>query len=374
MKMRILILGDGNSVHTIKWVTALSNKGIHIGLFSLADINHNRFKDLDNFQFNSLDLDQGIFRTGEGSLKKIAYLKALPQLRAFIKVYQPDILHAHYASSYGFLGQLSHFHPFIVSVWGSDIYDFPRKNLLFKSMIKSTLSKADRLLSTSKVMARETRLYTNKEVIITPFGVDINKFKKIIPKIKTQKIIIGTVKALEPKYGIDTLLDAFAILCEKHTDTNIHLEIIGEGSSENDLKKKVTDLKLESKVHFLGRVDNNLVPIKLNNFDIYVALSRWHSESFGVAIVEAQACEIPVVVSNKGGLPEVVNHKITGYVVPSDNAEEAAKAITLLLEDEDLRKKMGQHGRERVVEHYDWQKNVDLMEEEYKKVLVEALK
>ena len=116
-------------------------------------------------------------------------------------------------------------------------------------------------------------------------------------------------------------------------------------------------------------VDNSIVPDYLNMIDVYVALSIIDSESFGVAIVEASACEIPVVVSNVGGLPEVVDDTITGFVVKSKNSQEAAKAIEKLILNKELRLKMGKAGRERVKELYNWEENVNQMINIYKSIV-----
>ena len=103
--------------------------------------------------------------------------------------------------------------------------------------------------------------------------------------------------------------------------------------------------------------------------DIYVALSTLDSESFGVAIIEASACEKPVVVSNAGGLPEVVEDGVTGIIVPKHDEVSAANAIEKLLLDEELRIQMGQNGRKRVKELFDWNHNVAQMIDIYQRML-----
>lgn len=363
--MKVLILGDTNSVHIIKWVKALSLRGIEIGLFSLAAMRHSEFDELPNFTFKSLQLTQGIFKSGEGSFQKLSYLKALPILKAFIRSFQPDILHSHYASSYGFLGSLANFHPFIVSVWGSDVYDFPQRNFIFKYLLRRTLRKADQLLSTSHVMAKETLKYTKKPIIVTPFGVDLTLFKPSKLEKSKKGIVLGTIKALEHKYGIDILIKAFAIIVEERADEQFDLEIYGTGTDLENLRSLCRLEGVEDKVHFHGSIPNQEVPKALNNLDIYLALSRWDSESFGVAIVEAQACGIPVIVSNKGGLPEVVKDGTTGIVVESENIQAIVAAIHYLLDDVQLMESMGEKGQQRAHDLYNWTSNVENMIEIY---------
>ena len=138
--MRVLILGDVNSVHIQKWGTSLAERGIEIGIFSLSAAKLQWFENIENITIcYEGPVSNSTFR---GSiLKKLEYLKVLPALKSTIKEYEPDIVHAHYASSYGLLGALTKFHPYFVSVWGSDVFDFPKENKLQKQILKSNLKK-----------------------------------------------------------------------------------------------------------------------------------------------------------------------------------------------------------------------------------------
>ena len=114
--------------------------------------------------------------------------------------------------------------------------------------------------------------------------------------------------------------------------------------------------------------DYSKVPSFHKIIDIYAALSILDSESFGVAIVEAEGCGKPVVVSNVGGLPEVVEDGKTGFVVEKKNAVAAAEKLEKLVLDAGLRGIMGKAGRARVLKLYDWNENVAQMMEIYSKI------
>jgi glycosyltransferase involved in cell wall biosynthesis len=88
--------------------------------------------------------------------------------------------------------------------------------------------------------------------------------------------------------------------------------------------------------------------------DIFVAASRLHSESFGVAVVEASACGIPVVVADVGGLPEVVDADTTGLVIPPERPDLLARALVQLATEPSQRRALGQAGRQRVLSTYAW--------------------
>lgn len=363
--MKLLILSNPDSAHTIKWVRGLAQKEIEILIFGFSQYESNAYSDLPNVEVHSSNIENSIFKKSDGSWQKLVYLKSLKHLKSCIKKFQPDILHAHYASSYGLLGALSGFHPFIISVWGSDIYDFPRKSFLHKLIVKYNFKKADRILSTSNCMAEQTRKYTQKNITVTPFGIDLNIFRPFETERYFSKndIVIGTIKTLEKIYGISYLINAFKLLKTKEEHQNLKLLIVGGGTQEAELKLLTKELGIDNEVVFTGFVSYNEMPKYYNMLDIYVALSI--SESFGVAIIEASACEKPVVVSNVGGLPEVVEHGVTGFVVPKCDAQAAAEAINNLIINSNLRKDIGSAGRNRVKKFYNWQNNLEQMFEIY---------
>ena len=372
MGKRILFLSDINSAHTRKWAESLAKKGFEIGVFSLSPCKSSWFESFSNITVFSSDSLAG--RSGSSDVSKIAYLKELRRLKKAIREFRPDVLHAHYATSYGLLGVLSRFRPFVISIWGSDVYDFPNKSFLHKALLKFNLRSADRLLSTSNVMAEESAKYTRRSILVTPFGIDMQVFRPLPVKslFHENDIVIGTIKVLDVKYGIDFLLRAFRILKDRHPALPLKLLIVGDGAQADNLKQLARQLDIAGDCIFTGFVDHAQVPGYHNMIDVPAFLSILDSESFGVAVLEASACEKPVVVSDVGGLPEVVAHDETGFVVPSRNAEAAAAAIEKLVLDPGLRSRMGKKGRERVMKLYDWEKNLSGIVEIYKDLLKDA--
>lgn len=366
--MKLLLLGDANSIHINRWVKALCQvDDIEISLFSLEKNYNQNYQNVENFTL--IEAGQYIKDKKFKAIHKLVTFTKIFRLKRIINQYKPDVVHAHYASSYGLIGALCGFRPYILSVWGSDVYDFPQQNWLFRSIIQFNLKMADQILSTSNVMRAETKKYTDKSILVTPFGVDTALFKKKDAKKKQRKIIIGTVKTLEEKYGIDTLISTFAILCERNPSKEMELRIAGSGNKAGKYKEQVKGLNLEDKVFFDGRIPNTSVPSYINQMDVYLALSRF--ESFGVAIVEAMACEVPVVVSNVGGLSEVVDNNVTGFIVPKENPYEAAVAVEKIISDKKIAVEMGRMGRQRVENLYQWDKNVDNMINIYTNILDE---
>lgn len=355
---KVLILSALNNYHTIKWVRALASLNYEITVIGFGKEGKELYEDLTNVDAIPLGLDENSV-VKEGAIQKLKYFTFVSQIKQIIKSFDPDIVHSHYISSYGVIGAFCKFKPYIISVWGSDIYEFPLKSFLHKSMVKHALKKASVVLSTSHCMADVTSLYTTKTPIVTPFGIDTNKFSPNPSLKRDNEIVIGTVKMLKPKYGIDILIRAFAIVKQKY-DGSVSLEIAGNGPYEDEYRQLANELGLGDDIRFLGYVENNKVPDILNSFDIFVALSQEDSESFGVSAVEAMACELPVVVSDVDGFKEVVP-STAGFIIPRRDIAKAADALLALIDDEALRHNFGLQGRENVLKKYDFKDNLKIM-------------
>lgn len=360
--MRILILSDARSIHTRRWVKALSERGMKLALYSLTDSHDDYY----------LNLGIEVFSSGISSMSnvwsKIRYFKYIPAIRVMIKKFQPDIVHAHYASSYGLLGVFLGFHPYIISVWGSDVYDFPTSFPGGKKLMKYILRNADYILSTSNVMACEIKKYTDKKIEITPFGVDLKRFRKIDVLKQSDLFTVGNVKTLLPKYGIDVLIRAFKLVVERNPNLNTRLVIYGQGPCRYEYERLVKDLGLCNYTEFCGWIENEELPKVYSSMTVSVSVSVLDSESFGVVAVEAMACECPVVTSDADGFTEVVDDGVTGIIVPKRDEVATANAIQKFIDNPELRQTMGKAGRERVERLYDWNKNVDTMVEIYNRI------
>lgn len=360
--MKILMLSDLNSIHTKKWVSGLSEHGIEILVFGFIAPSDNFYDKLENVQIQY----GAALKSSRASLRsKLGYLKHFRKLKRACKSFKPDIIHAHYASSYGLLASFLGRHPLLISMWGSDIFDFPKANRLNRIILERNFKNADYLFSTSHAMAIEAKKYTSKNINVVPFGVNLNQFSKQ-ERATTPEIVIGIVKTLEPNYGIRFLIAAFKILKDDLPNQSLRLIIAGEGSEEQALKDQVKSLGLQKHVAFRGYIKNDKVAACFNQMDIAVIPSL--EESFGVSAVEAAACELPVVATRVGGLPEVIIEGVTGLLCEPGNVEDLTAKLKKLILSADLRMKMGKEGRKYVLSQYNWNENVQLMVEHYKSI------
>src|SRR4030067_535506 len=231
--MKVLMLSDPGSYHTIKWANALNKRGIEIYVFGFSYYDKNLFN--KDIKVETHGISSNIKNKSDGSFSKLVYLTSLNYVKRIIKEYKPDLIHVQYASSFGLIGALSNFHPLVIQVWGSDVYNFPTKSFIHKKILKYNLSKADSILSTSQCMLLQTKKFTDKEIDFFYLGVDTEKFKpmKNDSVFNSEDIVIGTIKSLEKKYGIEYLIKAFRIVKDKLPSLPLKLLIVGSGALEN---------------------------------------------------------------------------------------------------------------------------------------------
>jgi len=352
--MKIMLLSAGSAIHTQRWANGLVAAGEEVVCVSQHD-------------FLPEGWDQRVEQIRLPRSGLTGYFLNGRVVAQLFDRHGCELLNAHYATGYGVLATRSGVRPRIVSVWGSDVYDFPQTSPVHRRMLRQVLTSADALASTSMAMSAQVMKVLDGEklkrhIVITPFGVDTAQFfpaREARPD--SGPIVIGTVKTLESKYGIDTLIKAFAQLGPSHRGRPLQLRIVGGGSQREQLQVLATSLGVHQRCELLGPVPHAEVPSYLQGFDIFVAASRLDSESFGVAVIEASACGLPVVVTDVGGLPEVVRAEETGLVVRRDNPTALAAGLSRMLEDAALRRRFGEAGRAWVQSRYEWRDCVQMM-------------
>ncbi len=351
--IRIALLGPANSIHLQRWAHALAARGHAVAVLTQHACDRRLLP----------AAAEVILLPHSGAF---GYFANAWRARQGLRRWRPDVVNAHYASGYGTTAALCGVRPVLLSVWGSDVYDFPYQSAWKARLIRGNLRRATAIASTSHAMVRQVQRLTpeRREVAVTPFGVDLAQFA---PRPRVERpLTLGTVKSLAPKYGVDLLLRAFAGLTAdadvQAAAAGCRLLVVGDGPQRAELEALARELGIAARTRFAGAVAHVDVPAWLNRLDVYVAPSRHDSESFGVAVIEASACALPVVVSDVGGLPEVVRDGETGLVVPRDDVPALQAALKRLVLDAALRERLGRAGRLHVEREYAWSRCVDMME------------
>lgn len=336
--MRICFLAAGNSVHSFRWIRFFAERGYEIHWLSLTACD---FPSLPNTRFYDL--------SGSGS-KWSALARAAFRIRRLVREIAPDIVHAHYAGSYGLLGALSGFQPFVLSAWGSDIL-FAGKAPVRGIFIRWALNAARLITCDAYHMIEAMRaLGTDPDKInLIFFGVEVDR---LLPGDKDEEIavrwnaagrrVIISLRNLEPVYNIETLLEAVPAVAKAVPQALF--VIAGAGTAEKALKDYAAGMGVEGHVNFIGRYANSDLPRMLRSSDVYVSTSL-SDAGIAASTAEAMSCGVPVVISNTGENDRWIVDGKDGFLVPAREPQALAERIIRLLGDESLRRAMGLAGR-----------------------------
>ena len=197
-----------------------------------------------------------------------------------------------------------------------------------------------------------------------PLGTDPSHFRPgVDPRAVRQRFGLDggpwllTVARLEGHKGIDTTIRALPAI--RARIPGARYMIAGTGPRRPFLEQTAAELGLGDAVKFLGPVPDADLPAVYNAADLYVGASRLYelmAEGFGIAIVEASACGLAVVGGRSGGIPDAVREGETGILLDPDRPEAVAAGVVQLLEDGDLRRRLGANGRRAAETFYNWER------------------
>lgn len=218
--------------------------------------------------------------------------------------------------------------------------------------------------------------YSDKFVEL-PNGVDTKLFQ---PKEKDQQLmnelgiknsdrIIVFVGGLDRQHyfkGLEVLLLAF----KKLNVNNKRLLIIGDGDLKSGYEQLAQDLGVADQVLFIGWIDNHQLPDYYALAEVFVLPSTERTESFGIVTAEAQACSLPAVISDWPGSRETIINGETGLLVKSSDEKDLRVKLEALFGADEMRQKMGEAGRQRVLEKYSWNVIIKKIDRLYKELQI----
>ncbi len=222
-------------------------------------------------------------------------------------------------------------------------------------LLREGFTRLDALIAISSAVKNDSvRLCADKPVFVVPSGVDCNKFypdEKNREKIRESlgfrdnDIVIVTVGRLVPRKRMHELIQILPDILKRH---RVKLLIIGDGPEKNKLMHLSKSLNVDEHMRFAGYVSN---PADfLNASDIFALCSV--DEALGISILEAMACELPVVVKDVNGIKDILNGN--NRLPRAEDAVGIKKNIELLIADEDLRKKIARNNRNHVLSNFAW--------------------
>ena len=223
----------------------------------------------------------------------------------------------------------------------------------FKKQWQALFKRADYIQTISKFLANWARQEgAICPLAVVPNGVDLGKFTNMESRISNAEKKIITVSRLVPKNGVDILVRAAAVLKNHISHFVFRIQIVGSGPEEDKLKNLAKDLGIENQVEFVGNISQEKLPSYLFQADVFARPSR--SEGLGTSFLEAMAAGLPVVATNVGGIPDFLTDRKTGLFCQSEDPQDLADKLAILMTDDKLRDVISRNARRLVEQDYSW--------------------
>jgi len=307
--MKLVLIGDGQSPHLLKWARALSSR---VELWAVSSRGFLPGFDAVLPVDRRLALDtRPHFEGGNAAL-----LKHLPGVARWLKAVQPDWLHAHYLTSHGTLawGACTLFGVrarIVGSAWGSDILVTPQRSALLRGLTRRVLQSCTLTTSDSCHMAEQMQGLGAREVMVLPFGLER---LPSLPADKDDRLFFAN-RGLEPIYAPHRVIEAFNRVAQRWPDAR--LVVANDGSLRAALEQQVRALGLGDQVRFTGR-------LAADAQDAWYARARWYlslpeSDAVSVSVLEAMAHGCIPLLSDLPANRELVQHGANGWILASDD-------------------------------------------------------
>ena len=286
-----------------------------------------------------------------------------------------DLLHVHYAIPHATSAYLAREIlgrdrlKIVTTLHGTDI-TLVGLEPSYLPVMKFSIEQSDGVTAVSRFLREKTltNYGINKSIEVIPNFVDVKLYRRgngeairkvIAPNGERVLVHVSNFRAVK------RVTDVIRIFDVVRKSVPSKLVLVGDGPDRSVCEKLCHDLGIDHEVRFLGK-QTNLVEIHSAS-DLFLMPSQ--SESFGLSALEAMACEVPVVSSSVGGLPELVVHGETGYIAEIGDIDRMARYAIDLLRNEEKRLRFAEAGRRRAVEQFNSEKIVDQYETYYRTVL-----
>jgi L-malate glycosyltransferase len=367
--MKICYLANSRSIHTQRWIKYFADKGNDVHLISFESA-----KEPSDLQVCILKETN---RAIQFAFRPLALLIDSIKVNNIINKIKPDVLHAHYVSSYGIIGAITNFHPLILSAWGSDVLMDPQRSKILNMLVKFALKKAD-IITCDGDNLKDAIIQLGvdpKKIELVFHGVDTNKFntnkrdpelRKIISQAEFPIII--SFRNLEPIYNVESFIKSIPLILQEIP--NVRFIIIGDGSEKERLKSLVNSLKIDNMISFIGHVPHNLIPKYLASSDIYVSTSL-SDGGIAVSTMEAMACGVPIVATDVGDIRKWIKDGKNGFIIPKENPKAIAEKVIFLCKNSEIMKKFSSINIKLIEKNANYNKEMEKVDNIYTQVVSE---
>ncbi len=328
-----------------------------------------------NLEQKAVDLNVPVFVSNIFPLNTISapikLLSGVNNLLDIINNEKIDIVHSNATARGALYSGAAALRSGVPAVWHVRVLDKePLSDNLLVRMYKKIITNSE------SVAGRFKNISNAANKVITVYNpVDLESYKPSPPDAKIREsfgasdedIIVANVGRLVDYKGINYFIEAAEIIAasDHPVAKKIKFTVVGDGPMRNDLKSQADNSKAHSKIFFTGHRED--IPAILNSTDIFVLSSN--AEHFGRVLIEAMACRKPVIGTKAGGVPEIIEHDVTGLLIPPRNPSEMAKAIMSLASDKEKAEKIASAGEDKARRCFSIEKHAEKVMNIYDEIL-----
>ncbi len=353
-------LGGGASQATYCMVRELRQQGYSVDVLTASANGRRYVESLDGARiYRVRSWRRGIHDAGLWGVASYLWFAYL-ELRRLMRTTEYDLAHFYFALPTGILALYWRNRtrkPYVVSLRGSDVPGYDSENLMLQILhrilrpnSRKILGRAAHVVANSRSLCTlALRSYPDLPISVITNGIDTTSYfpgKKRI--FGDQRVRALSVARLVKRKGLKTMLRAMA----RVRAAQATLDVAGDGPLLDELKQLAVELGMESKVKFLGALGRDELKRAYQRADFFILPSL--SESFSMSLLEAMASGLPVIASNVGGIPELVNPDENGILVAPGDAEALSTAVERMARSPRLRKIYGDNNRAKVEAQYSW--------------------
>lgn len=361
--MRIAYLSIGRHIHTERWLRYFVGKGYEVHLLTVQP------GPIEGVQVHDI--------TTRFGPKPFRYAVSLLKVRSLLARIKPDLLHTHFLTGYGYWGVFSGFRPFMLTVWGDDVYvspfETPLKNWLARKALRAadwvTGDSADIVQACLKLGSDPAR------TSVVQWGVDFGQFhpgavgpvRERLGIPSEAPVVLSTRSFTQPYYNIDVIIDSLVRVRQRFPD--LVCIVAGNEGDDAAVRARAREKGVEEACRFVGRIPHAELPTYLTAAQVFVTVPS--VDATAVSLLEAMAAGCGIVASNLPSAAEWIEDGKSGRLVPPRDIEALAAAITGLLEDPEARAAGGRRALEVVRRRADHAQHMEVVDGIYRRLVAE---
>jgi glycosyltransferase involved in cell wall biosynthesis len=357
-RLRLAYLSIGRHIHTERWLRYFAEEGHDVHLLTVQP------GPIDGVTVHDI--------TTTGGPKPVRYWKSLGVVKRLLDRIDPDLLHTHFLTGYGYWGHFSGRHPHVLTVWGDDVYVTPFESPLKNWLARQALRGADYVTGDSADIIRAcVRLGARADRCeVVQWGVDFRQFHPDAAGPVRDRlgipagapVVLSTRSFTQAYYNIDVIVDSIPLVRERFPDV-VYI-IAGNEGSDEAVRARARDRGVEAACRFVGRIPHAELPTYLTASHVYLTVPS--VDATAVSLLEAMATGTAIVCSDLPSATEWIHDGETGRVVPPRDIEALARVTTELLGDDEERRRLGARAVDLVRAGADHRKNMARVGEIYR--------